>query len=127
MVPVGALDPFPVDVQFFAVTNLDPAMSARLGEPDPEYVRLAAVTLTVPPLRQRRSEIRPLAEIFVAEQRSADGRPPVEISSAVLEMLEAWIWPWNITELKLVSQRAAILCEDVAIGPELLPDRIARR
>jgi DNA-binding NtrC family response regulator len=86
------------------------------------YFRLNGVSLRIPPLRERRSEIRPLAETFLRQICAELRRPEPLLSPAVLAALDGKSWPGNIRELKNVIERAVLLCSGTEIGLEHLPD-----
>ena len=127
VLPVGGNQRVPANVQFFAIScrNLEAEIAA--GERSPEYLEIADVTLVVPPLRERRSEIRTLARQFLAEQRAQDGRPAVDIPDEVMTRLESYGWTANVRDLRNHMCRAAILCDGTTIGLEHLSDRVAGR
>jgi two-component system, NtrC family, response regulator AtoC len=76
--------------------------------------------LHIPPLRDRREDILPLANRFIAE--FAKGR--ARLSSGVTEILEQYSWPGNVRELRNAMERAALLGRAELILPEHLPTRI---
>lgn len=116
---VGALKPRPIDVRFIAVTNRDLLADIDVGKFRQDlYFRLNGVTITVPPLRERQSEIPFLARSFVAEASSRIGCAPVEITSAALERLQAHAWPGNVRELRNVMIRATLFARGGRIGVE---------
>ncbi|HSK02262.1 MAG TPA: helix-turn-helix domain-containing protein, partial [Kofleriaceae bacterium] len=81
------------------------------------YYRLAGVTLEIPPLRERRARIVPLARALLAAAAARDGRPVPAMSIAAIARLGSHDWPGNVRELRNVLERALILAGD-AIGPE---------
>ena len=123
---VGGVRPRQLDVRFIAATNRDlVAEVARRTFREDLYYRLNGITLTVPPLRERRGEIDRLARKFAAEQARAMGRPTPEFSAAAMDTLAADCWPGNIRELRNVVMRAVLLC-DGTILREHLPDAFPR-
>ena len=84
--------------------------------------RLNAVTLHLPPLRERPEDIVPLAKFFV-ERMTPAGGPPISFSREALQLLQSYDWPGNIRELENAIVRAAALCDQV-IRPEDLPERV---
>src|SRR6185436_2187878 len=80
------------------------------------YFRLNGIAFVVPPLRERRGEIRPLAETFVTEASRQLGRdvPPV-IAPDALAYMQSYEWPGNIRELRNVMERAVVLCQGPTI------------
>jgi DNA-binding NtrC family response regulator len=112
-----------VNVRVIAATNRDAERELREGRFRQDLLyRLNAVTLHLPPLRERREDILPLARHF-AGRLAADGQHCVSFSRDAVEILEAYYWPGNIRELENAITRAAALCDEV-IRPEDLPERI---
>jgi two-component system response regulator AtoC len=119
---VGGRSVKDVDVRFVAATNknLKQAILDRSFRED-LYYRLNGMSFVLPPLRARRSEIRPLCQVFATRACVEHGRPPgVVLSERALELLEQHDWPGNVRELKNVIERAVVLCT----GPELLPEHL---
>src|SRR5262249_44738540 len=85
------------------------------------FFRLNGVSLTIPPLRQRRAEIGPLAHCFVAQYCEQAGRSVPKISISALRLLRGHSWPGNIRELRNVLQRAVLICEGDTITDADLP------
>ena len=118
---LGSVRPHRIDVRFIAATNRDlEAEVARGAFRADLYYRLNGITLTIPPLRSRLEEIRPLAETFLRQICRDLGRQPPLLPPASVAHLEAYAWPGNIRELKNVIERAVLLCE----GPMLEPDHM---
>jgi len=120
---VGGLKPRPIDVRFIAATNRDLEVEVARGAFRQDlFFRLNGVTLVVPPLRDRVSEIEALARLF-ASQAGRQLEQPVapEIAPAALELLLAYVWPGNIRELRNVMERAVLLSPDGRITPAHLP------
>jgi transcriptional regulator with PAS, ATPase and Fis domain len=119
---LGSLKPRRIDVRFIAATNRDlEAEVARGAFRRDLYFRLNGITLTIPPLRERLSEIPRLAEIFVRQISRELGRPEPRLPPAVITLLEGYAWPGNIRELKNMMERAVLLCVGNEIGPEHFP------
>ncbi|HET8542342.1 MAG TPA: sigma 54-interacting transcriptional regulator [Anaeromyxobacter sp.] len=117
---VGGTEPVAVDVRVVAATNRNlEEMVARGTFRADLYYRLAVFPVELPPLRERREEIRPLASHFLARHAAAMHRRPPRVPDEVWRALEAHGWPGNVRELENFVQRALILSP----GPELaLPD-----
>jgi DNA-binding NtrC family response regulator len=82
---------------------------------------LNGLCLTIPPLRERPSEIEPLARAFVQVVCRQRERPPLALSAKATASLNAHTWPGNVRELRNVIERAVVLCSESTIGPEHLP------
>ncbi len=115
---VGAVRSRTVDVRFVAATNrgLQEDVDAGRFRRDLFY-RLNTVTLTVPPLRARRSEIEPLARLFLDGASTRFGIPGLTLSPASVAALVAHAWPGNVRELRNIIERAVLLCPQTVIEP----------
>ena len=119
---LGSVRPRRVDVRFIAATNRD--LEAEIGRGSFRqdlYFRLAGITLTIPPLRERLDEIRPLAETFARQICRDLGRAPPIFPAPILMLLESYSWPGNMRELKNIVERAVLLNSGAVIGTEHLP------
>jgi formate hydrogenlyase transcriptional activator len=107
---VGGAEPVKVDVRVVAATNKNlEEMVARGTFRADLYYRLAVFPIELPPLRERREEIRPLAAHFLARHAAAMHRRPPRVAEATWRALEAHAWPGNVRELENILQRALIL------------------
>jgi DNA-binding NtrC family response regulator len=108
--PVGSTREIPVDTRIVAATNRDLAEEVRRGKFRQDlFYRLDVVNLVIPPLRQRREDIAPLARHFAAQLALDLGVQPVPIEAETLERLQAYKWPGNVRELKNMVERSLIL------------------
>jgi DNA-binding NtrC family response regulator len=119
---IGGKENIPVDVRIVAATNRDLDDAVREGKFRADlFYRLNIVKLTLPPLRDRISDIPLLAEHFLAKH-GEKGVPPVrEITKEAMRLLMRYPWPGNIRELSSVVERAVVLAEGGKIGPGELP------
>jgi transcriptional regulator with GAF, ATPase, and Fis domain len=120
---VGGLSPRSIDVRFVAATNRDLEADIGAGRFRQDlYYRLAGVTLFIPPLRERASEIAGLAEEFAARMTRQLGRArPPALTPAATQALERYHWPGNIRELRNVVERAVLLCGEGPLDERHLP------
>jgi DNA-binding NtrC family response regulator len=119
---VGATAERTVNVRLVAATNRDLAAAAKEGRFRADlYYRLAAITLRVPPLRQRREDIRPLAAHFVAGYAHRYGKSFRDVGDEAAVILQAWPWPGNVRELKAVVQRSVLMNDAPLLEPRHLP------
>jgi two-component system response regulator AtoC len=124
--PLGGEQLIEVDVRVIAATNrdLEADMAAGRFRPDLFY-RLGVVTLTVPPLRERREDIPALAQSYFEHYRARFGRPAQRIRPDALEALTNYAWPGNVRELINVIERSVLLCPGTEITPADLPNSVA--
>ena len=120
---VGGSTTLRVDVRLIAATNRNLEEMVAAGEFRQDlYYRLSVFPLNLPPLRERREDIMPLASHFVDAFSKESGKRIVRISSQAAELLSAYHWPGNIRELENVIERAVILCDvDGIIDTPQLP------
>ena len=119
---VGGDDRIPVDVRVVAATNKNLRAAIADGTfREDLYFRLAVVTLQLPRLAERGSDLDLLVRHFVAGHAARYGRDIRAIARPVLERLREHSWPGNIRELKNVLERAVILAHGSVLLPEHLP------
>jgi two-component system response regulator AtoC len=119
---LGSVRPRRIDVRFISATNRDLEAEVSKGTFRQDlYFRLHGITLTIPPLRARKEEIRPLADTFVRQICRDLGRQPPAIPGSLITLLESYAWPGNIRELKNMMERAVLLCAGPALEREHLP------
>jgi two-component system response regulator AtoC len=119
---LGSVKPRYIDVRFIAATNRDLEQEVARGTFRRDlYFRLNGITLTIPPLRQRVSEIPRLAQTFVRQICAEMGRIEPAVAPGVITLLERYQWPGNIRELKNYMERAVLLCTGGVINVEHLP------
>ena len=114
-VPVGSTRPTKVDVRVIAATNRDLDAALKNGAfREDLYYRLNVFCIAVPPLRDRRDDVLPLAEQFLCSR----GVPAARLSHPAREELLRRAWPGNVRELENALERALILAGDEPIGAE---------
>lgn len=124
---VGQSTPVKVDVRVIAATNRDLARAVREGQfREDLYYRLGVIELDVPPLRDRREDILPLARLFVRNLSRRLGVANLRLDAATLDYLLAYAWPGNVRELENALERAAVLCHNGLILPDDLPPAVRR-
>ncbi len=116
-----------VDVRVVAATNRDLELAVQNGEfREDLFFRLNVVCITLPPLRQRRDEIKPLTEHFLARYSQHYNKPPLAMATDTLRLFAEYEWPGNVRELENLVKRMVILGSDTAIRREVA-DAIAGR
>jgi len=119
---VGGLRTKSIDVRFVGATNRDLEADSEAGVFRRDlYFRLSGICLSIPPLRERQSEIEPLARTFIADAAARLGRPAPDLPAGVLDLLRAYSWPGNIRELRNVIERAVVLSTGTTIEAPHLP------
>jgi DNA-binding NtrC family response regulator len=109
------------DIRVVAATNRDLRKGMERGTfREDLYYRLNVFEIRLPPLRDRRNDIVPLSEAFIAEIGRSIGRPPAGLSRDAQAALMDYHWPGNVRELRNVLERAAILCDGGLIATEHL-------
>ncbi len=119
---LGGEETIPVDVRIVAATNLGAeALKTSREFREDLYYRLHVVPITVPPLRDRRDDIAPLACHFIERLRPRTRSRVTGISDEAMAALEAYDWPGNVRELENVIERALVLARGTTITPGDLP------
>jgi len=122
---VGGNETVRVDVRVIAATNRDLAAEMQKGTfREDLFYRLNVVTVEIPPLRDRRGDILPLVEFFLARYSEENGKQITGISEAAAARLTAHAWPGNVRELENAVERAAVLCDGAEIDVRHLPPTI---
>ena len=125
---VGAKTSVSIDVRIVSATNRDLSGLLKSGAfREDLYYRLAGVVIELPPLRDRREDVEPLLQHFLAEA-GPSGREPAgsvsKIEPSALDLLTAYEWPGNVREVRNEVRRLVALSEGGAIRPEHLSSRI---
>ena len=125
--PLGDTTPRRVDVRIIAATNIDLRDAVRQGTfREDLYYRLAVVPIELPPLRDRREDVLPLAQHFISKYNEENGRQVSEhIAPEVLALLEGYSWPGNVRELENAIERAVVIAPGDEISRECLRPEIA--
>lgn len=119
--PVGGSELIPVDVRVLAATNRDlEQMVKKQTFREDLFYRLSVIPITIPPLRERRDDIIPFAQRFLAELNKKYGFHK-EFASSTLTAMRDYTWPGNVRELKNQVERMVIMSNSDVITPELLP------
>ena len=107
-----------VNIRVIAATNRDLRKAVAAGTfREDLYYRLHVFDIAIPPLRERKRDIRLFCDAFLPEIGRSIGRQPGGLTGDAYELLVAYDWPGNVRELRNVLERAAILCEGGCITP----------
>ncbi len=119
---VGGNQTIKTDVRIVAATNknLEAEVADKKFREDLFY-RLNVVRLHLPPLRNRKEDIRLLAEYFLKRVAAQKAKPQLQLSEDAVELLESHPWPGNVRELENTIQRAAVLATSDVLLPKDLP------
>ena len=125
VVRVGGTKAIPVNIRLICATNMDLDQLVREGRfREDLYYRINTVHIALPPLRERREDIAPLAERFIAQFSEKYHRPVTGLDESAKAMLEGGRWSGNIRELQNCIEKAVILSEaknlsakDIQIDP----------
>jgi two-component system response regulator HydG len=122
---LGGTRTIEVDVRFVASSTIDLRKATSAGTfREDLYHRLSVVTLVVPPLRNRREDILPLADLFLARERERKATGAVGFEDSAAELLGGYLWPGNVRELKSVVERAALLTVGDRVAATALPGHL---
>ena len=122
---VGGRDPIRVNVRIVAATNRD--LEAAVKENhfrEDLYHRLNVIPVILPPLRERKADIAPLAEYFLRRYAAESKKQFTEVAGDALAKLSAFYWPGNVRELANVIERAVVLGGGSTLTVNDLPSRI---
>jgi len=125
---LGGTKTIKVDVRVIAATNQDLAQLVREKEKrfrEDLYYRLNVITIRVPPLRERREDIRLLAQHFVSFYAAKNNRKLEGLTEDALKRLEAYAWPGNVRELENVIERGVVLARGSVIDVTDLPEDVS--
>ncbi|WP_051946858.1 sigma-54 dependent transcriptional regulator [Verrucomicrobium sp. BvORR106] len=119
---VGGNSTIKTDVRVLAATNKDLEKEVTEGSfREDLFYRLNVVRIHIPPLRERREDVRILAEFFLQKMAARKRLPQMRFSEDALALLEAYDWPGNVRELENTLQRACALCNTDVLLPSDIP------
>ncbi len=119
---VGGVKPLHVDVRIIAATNRDLHEEVKNGNfREDLYYRLKVISITMPKLKERKSDIPLLVDAFVKEFAEINGKSKMNVSPKAMAMLEGYSWPGNVRELRNIIEGAVVMCKGSTISEENLP------
>ncbi len=122
---VGGKANIPVDVRLISATNKDLEQEIKKGLfREDLFYRLNVIRVTLPPLRERGSDIATLAYFFLNKYSTLSGVPLKGISKAGLKLIMNYSWPGNVRQLESVIERGVLMAEGELIQPEDFPAEI---
>jgi two-component system nitrogen regulation response regulator NtrX len=117
--PVGSDRTMRADVRVITATNRDLEAAIKAGTFRSDlYFRTAIIVIAIPPLRERREDIAPLARHFLSLAKRRVGRPDLDWTPDAIAALEAGLWPGNVRELRNIVERLAVIAPDAMIDAE---------
>jgi two-component system response regulator AtoC len=122
---LGGTETLRIAARLIALTNIDLQAAVAAGNfREDLYFRLSVLPIVVPALRERRADVIPIAEYFVAMLAAIHNRPAVILSESARRVLAAYSWPGNLRELRNAIERAMVFAQGGEILPEDFPDSI---
>ncbi len=122
---LGGVDTVKVDVRIIAATNVDLTSMVADGRfREDLYYRLHVIKVELPPLRDRREDIRLLAQHFLEKYGLENDKRHLELTPDALDLMEQYDWPGNVRELENVVERAVVLATGTRIDVALIPDAV---
>lgn len=110
--PVGGKTTYKTNCRLVAATNRKPEEAIQDGKLREDlFYRISAISVHLPPLRERREDIMPLAQSFLNRFAAQANRPISGFTPTAVEKLTAFEWPGNVRQLQNEIQRAVLLCE----------------
>ncbi|HEY9593104.1 MAG TPA: sigma-54 dependent transcriptional regulator [Spirochaetia bacterium] len=126
--PLGSTTRTRVEARIVCATNRDLGTLVREGKfREDLYYRINTITLRVPPLRERREDVLPLAAHFLEHYANALGKPVTGFSEEASNALSRHAWPGNVRELRNVVERAVVLSSEELITADLFPVEVSGR
>ncbi|GME46079.1 MULTISPECIES: sigma 54-interacting transcriptional regulator [unclassified Pantoea] len=125
---IGAAHPVKVDVRIIAATHCDLQSAVEQGAFRRDlFYRLNVISLTIPPLRERQSDIPDLVNTFIRTLCQRLNKLPPQVSPEAMNTLETWHWPGNVRELENLMERIVNLCQSNIIDLVDLPPAMVTR
>ncbi|MCB1044944.1 MAG: sigma-54-dependent Fis family transcriptional regulator [Acidobacteria bacterium] len=119
---IGSNRTIAVDVRVIAATNKDLEQEIQAGRFRKDlFYRLNVIPITIPPLRERLSDLGPLCRHFAAEFAASYGRPALHFTPSAIEALTGYAWPGNVRELRNIVERLMIMCRKPEVTSADLP------
>jgi transcriptional regulator with PAS, ATPase and Fis domain len=124
---VGGSKPIKVDVRVVAATNKDLAKLVEEGKfREDLYWRLRVVTVQMPPLRERKSDVPVLVDHFLKEMATLNGKTAKPLGEDVMPVLMNYEWPGNVRELRTVVEHGVVMCNSTRVMLKHLPSYLSR-
>jgi len=126
-IALGGTETIRVDVRILAATNVDLERLVKEEKfREDLYYRLNVITISLPPLRERKEDIPLLCDHFFRKYCEENAKPLRRFSAEAMKVLLDYDWPGNVRELENAVERAVVLALEDEVGPDLLPEQITR-
>ena len=124
---LGGMETIKVDVRIIAATNVDLKREVEEGRfREDLFYRLHVISVHLPPLRDRKSDIPLLVQHFLQKYAEENERPVLEILPETIDVLMDYDWPGNVRELENVIERGVVLTPGRVLRPEMIPENVRR-
>jgi DNA-binding NtrC family response regulator len=128
IIRIGGTKPIKIDVRVIAATNRNLEAMVKEGRfREDLYYRLNIIPIEIPPLRNRRDDIEPLIDYFIAKHSLSSNRKIRGLTSSARNLIMNYSWPGNVRQLESAIERAILLTEGDEIGVEDLPVEIRQQ
>ncbi len=122
---LGGTENIKVDVRILAATNVELRKLVQENRfREDLYYRLNVITLSLPPLRERKEDIPALLDHFLKKFSEENRRDGLRFSPEAMKILMDYNWPGNVRELENAVERAVVLTSGSLLGPDLLPEQV---
>ena len=123
--PVGSTKGTKADIRFITATNQDLRAAVKAGTfREDLYYRINVISLQIPPLRERKDDIRELVMHYLDKYGQEMGKPVKDVTAEAMDVLVNYDWPGNVRELQNVVERAILIADDGVITAECLPEGV---
>jgi two-component system, NtrC family, response regulator PilR len=124
---LGGMETIKVDVRIIAATNVDLRHMVEEGRfREDLYYRLNVISIALPPLRDRKTDIPLLTQHFLRKYGDENDKPELELAPEALDLMMEYDWPGNVRELENVIERAVVLTTGPRIGADLIPEHVRK-
>lgn len=124
---IGGAQEIPLDVRFVAATNREPMEEVRTGRfREDLFYRLHVLPIHLPPLRERRGDIMPLANSFLKQYAREENKQFCLFSTEAEQMLTAYRWPGNVRQLQNTIRRLAVMYDGTVVEDEHFPELLRK-
>ncbi len=124
---LGGMETIKVDVRIIAATNVDLKQEMEDGRfREDLFYRLHVISIHLPPLRDRKSDIPLLVQHFLEKYAEENERPVLEVLPETIDVLMDYDWPGNVRELENVIERGVVLTPGRVLRPDMIPENVRR-